>query len=160
MSDIGAAAGIRGNEGQVLGYKNNVLQAVTLNGPPFIPAPFGSVNSGDLGPSGANSRTVGAIYQNTGGKPIMVIANMSLFMAQTNADTDSAYAAAFVDSVTPPVAGAGDVYWGPGVVLTAVGGGEIDSDLIFFVPVDWYYEVSDLSIGKGSIVVDTWWEIQ
>jgi len=158
LSDIGAAAGIRGNEGQVLGYKNNVLQAVTLNGPPFIPAPFGSVNSGDLGPAGAMTRAEGAVYQNTTGKPLLLLVYVDTGVT-ANTGTDIGAANLLIDSINPPLKEYGTTYsFNPsGGALISV---EIGGLLVNFVPPGFYYQVKDESVATGFSDILLWFEIQ
>jgi len=151
MSDIGAAAGIRGNEGQVLGYKNNVLQAVDVG--PLTPE-FNAIYHDVLA-----SRVVGNVYQNTTGKPMTVIITSDCLVTANT--VDSVTLEIDTDSITPPTGPTGVT---PGYFYLQQPAGvpsgdiEVDPTIYAFIPPKWYYAVGNTLTGGAVSNIFTWLE--
>jgi len=100
------------------------------------------------------SRALGTIYQNTSGRPIVVIVSVNCLHA---AATDDAYVEGDVAASSPPTAIAG--YAG----FMAYSGSSPDRAyfvLTFFVPNGYYYRAVATVSGTSAVGLARWSEIQ
>lgn len=95
-------------------------------------------------------RVLTTIYQNTTGRPILVIVSATM----NKAAGEDCFMNALIEDVTPPtdtVARAG-LYVGSAVQV-------ITQTLSFFVPNGYYYRISDFSTGASTITIIEWTEV-
>ena len=142
MSDQGIF-GLRGNEGQVLGWKNGVLQAVDASS---IVIPFGNTVT-------QPTRVLGTVYQNTTGAGIMVIVGVQVTTALI---TDQAVAAAFIG----PTNAVATFICESGIVSDIITPGGEFFVMTFMVPAGFYYKVEAIQSGSGLVTLDQWTEVQ
>ncbi len=100
------------------------------------------------------SRASETIYQNTGGRMLLVIATYSFNKA---AALDNCYAQARVQNVTPPITQAADAgfHGQAGASVQYLFG-----VLSFVVPNNYYYRIMETESGASVVTKIKWYEIQ
>ena len=102
----------------------------------------------------APARAFGTIYQNTTGRPLLVIVSV---VSKKQAESDDAYGTAFVKATSPPdvtVASAGQL----ALATSAVS--EIHTNLVFMVPNEYYYQITSITSGTGLFTIIEWTEVE
>lgn len=98
------------------------------------------------------SRAFGSVYQNTSGRPILVIVTAAVLRQAAN---DAAFIRAVVEDAASPtdiVSSAGLLNLGPITQQRVC--------LVFAVPNNFYYEVTAVTLATGNVAKEDWWEVE
>lgn len=100
------------------------------------------------------SRAFDTDYQNTTGRPLLIIVNAKCYRGTGAA---SSWIQGKIDDETPIVHVVGQA----GLDTMTDVPENIDVFLVFMVPNNWYYRVNDMSAGVGSLnTLLQWWEVE
>lgn len=100
------------------------------------------------------TRAIGTIYQNTTGRPIIVIASA---LCVQGVETDNAYIGAYIGTVSPPAT----LQLNAGLRSMASGSPKTEYAVaIFCVPNDYYYKIDKVEGGSGTVALNKWREVE